>query len=100
MAVNDLITTVPIPDAWALTRGEGRVFRALLGDDTNSRTAVALAAGVGEGSVDVLVNRLRRKVTRHGVEIETVTGKGWRLVGRETWRRALAALNGEQARGH
>lgn len=83
------------PSAWALTRGEEAVFGALLNGDTIARPAISNAAGVTNRSVDVLVHRLRKKIARHGVEIETVTGKGWRLIGRETWRHALAALTGE-----
>lgn len=82
------------PDAWGLTLGEAKVFGALMDSDTAPRASIASAAGVGEPSVDVLMHRIRRKVSRHGVEIETVTGKGWRLLGRETWRHALAAING------
>lgn len=100
MSVNDKLTHLRTPDAWELTRGEEAVFIALLDEDTAPRSAVASAAGIGEASVDVLVHRIRRKVSRHGVEIETVTGKGWRLCGRETWRRALAAFNGESSRGN
>lgn len=94
MSVNDKSTEFMTPAGWALTRGEEKVFGALMNDDTTPRAAVASAAGIGERSVDVLMSRLRRKVSPHGVEIETVTGKGWRLIGRETWRRALAAING------
>lgn len=81
------------PANWGLTTGEGAVFCALLTDDTVDRAAISSDAGVTEGSVSVLIRRLRGKVSRHGIEIETVAGKGWRLIGRETWRRALAALN-------
>lgn len=81
------------PGAWKLTSGERSVFGALLTDDTISRAQLAQAAGVTEGSVGVLLRRIRAKVSVHGVEIETVAGKGWRLIGRETWRRALAALS-------
>lgn len=80
------------PPAWNLTSGEAAVFGALLTDDTLSRTVISGKAGVTEGSVSVLMRRLRSKVSAHGVEIETVAGKGWRLIGRTTWRRALAAI--------
>jgi hypothetical protein len=92
------------PDAWRLTSGETAVLGALLTDDTVDGSAIATAAGVTPGSVDVLIHRLRKKVSPHEVEIETVRGKGWRLIGRETWRRALAAISqpakGAQARGN
>jgi DNA-binding response OmpR family regulator len=80
------------PEAWRLTSGETAVFGALLTEDAVSAAAIAKAADVTIGSVDVLMSRLRKKVVRHGIEIETVIGKGWRLVGRETWRLALAAI--------
>jgi DNA-binding response OmpR family regulator len=63
-----------------------------LTDDTVLRGDISTVAGVTEGSVSVLIRRIRTKVSAHGVEIETVAGKGWRLIGRETWRRALAAI--------
>lgn len=81
------------PSAWRLTSGESAVFGALLTDDTVDRAAISSAAEVTEGSVSVLIRRIRAKVSAHGVEIETVAGKGWRLIGRETWRAALAHLS-------
>jgi DNA-binding response OmpR family regulator len=60
--------------------------------DTLSRSSISSKAGVTEGSVGVLLRRIRSKVSKHGVEIETVAGKGWRLIGRETWRAALAHI--------
>ena len=80
------------PLAWGLTSGEGAVFSALLTGDTVDASAIAKAVRVTMGSVDVLMHRLRKKVSAHGVEIETVRGKGWRLIGRETWRHALATI--------
>jgi hypothetical protein len=87
------------PDAWRLTSGEAAVFAALLTEDTVDGSTVAKAASVTEGSVDVLLHRLRKKVSPHRIEIETVRGKGWRLVGRETWRLALAAITAQPAKG-
>jgi DNA-binding response OmpR family regulator len=80
------------PEAWRLTSGEAAVFSALLTEDAVDVSGVTAVAGVTAGSVDVLIHRLRKKVSSHGIEIETVRGKGWRLVGRETWRLALAAI--------
>jgi biotin operon repressor len=80
------------PPGWALTRGERAVFGALLSEDAVSAARVASTASVTVRSVGVLMSRLRKKIAPHGVEIETVSGKGWRLNGRETWRTALAAL--------
>jgi biotin operon repressor len=87
------IETIIAPSTWGLTSGEAAVFCALLAGDTATRTLISSAAGVTEGSVSVLIRRIRSKVSAHGIEIETVAGKGWRLIGRETWRRALAALS-------
>lgn len=68
------------------------MFGALLTEDAVARETISSVANVTEGSVRVLIKRLRTKLSVHGVEIETVTGKGWRLIGRDTWRRALAAI--------
>lgn len=81
-----------VPAAWSLTRGEESVFGALLGEDTATPAVIAKAANVTPASAGVLMSRLRKKIAPHRVEIETVSGKGWRLIGRETWRTALAAL--------
>jgi hypothetical protein len=87
------------PDGWRLTSGESAVLGALLTEDNVDCSGVAKAASVTPGSVDVLIHRLRKKVSAHGIEIETVRGKGWRLIGRETWRLALAAIPTQPAKG-
>jgi len=85
-------TESPAPAAWKLTAAEEKVFAVLLAVDTATRDAVGVVMGrQPTRTIDVLISRVRKKVAEHGVEIETVRGKGWRLVGRETWRRALAA---------
>lgn len=84
-------TESPAPASWRLTAVEERVFSVLLAVDTATRDAVSVVMGRDLGrTVDVHISRIRKKVTSHGVEIESVRGKGWRLVGREAWRRALA----------
>lgn len=92
MAQSTEIEALPTPSGWSLTSGEGAVFNALLSHDTATRASISSTAGVTEGSVGVLMRRIRSKLSVHGIEIETVAGKGWRLIGRETWRTALSAL--------
>lgn len=85
-------TESPAPAAWKLTAHEERVFSVLLAVDTATRDAVGVAlARAPTRTVDVFVSRIRKKISPHGLEIETVRGKGWRLVSREAWRHALAA---------
>lgn len=92
MAHSPHIDVASLPTGWRLTSGEGAVFNALLAEDAVSRASISSAAGVTEGSVGVLIRRIRTKLSSHGIEIETVAGKGWRLIGRETWRTALSAI--------
>ena len=84
-------TQAVVPPEWKLTDSEERIFRVLLSCDIATRAAIAAGAGRGETrTIDVHVTRIRKKLSRFGVEIETVRGKGWRLVGRFTWARTLA----------
>jgi DNA-binding response OmpR family regulator len=83
-------TKAVAPAEWRLTPTEERVFRVMLACDTAGRAAIAAGASLGETrTIDVHLLRIRDKLTRFGVEIETVRGKGWRLVGREAWSRTL-----------
>lgn len=85
-------TAAIVPAEWKLTNTEDRIFRALLAVDCATREAIAEGAKVGlNRSIDVVIHRIRNKLTPFGVEIETVRSRGWRLVGRFTWQRSLAA---------
>lgn len=80
-----------VPADWRLTLTEAKVFAVLLAVDNATRAAIAAGAGLAENrSIDVHLTRIRKKLTPFGVEIETVRGSGWRLVGRYTWGRALS----------
>lgn len=83
-----------VPAEWRLTSAEERIFRVLLAVDNATRKVIAEGADAPETrTIDVHITRIRSKVERFGVEIETVRGRGWRLVGRFTWARSLAARN-------
>ena len=85
-------TQAIVPAEWGLTAMEERVFRVLLAVETVTRQAVAEGAGTPETrTIDVHIARIRKKVSRFGVDIESVRARGWRLVGRFTWARSLAA---------
>lgn len=84
-------TRAVIPSEWRLTQTEDRVFRVLLAVDVATRAALQQGADVKGRGPDVHILRIRRKAARFGVVIETVHSHGWRLVGRVTWARSLAA---------
>lgn len=91
-------TESPAPASWKLSAREERVFSVLLAVDTATREAVSVAVGRDLGrTVDQHISRIRKKVSTHGVEIETVRGKGWRLVGRDVWRAALARAAAQES---
>jgi DNA-binding response OmpR family regulator len=79
-----------LPINWKLTRTEDSVFRVLLAHDIASAGLIVEADG-GPGSVEavrVFIHRLRTKLA--GIaEIETIAGRGWRLVARESWRLSI-----------
>jgi len=81
-----------LPAGWGFTTTEAAIFRVLLSNDYGTHAVIGEVAGVdGKAAARVHMHRIRRKVSASGIEIETVSGKGWRLVGREHWRRTLAA---------
>jgi two-component system cell cycle response regulator CtrA len=81
-----------VPAEWRLTAAEERIFRVLLAVDTATRAAIAEGAERPENrTIDIHIARIREKLKPFGVEIETVRSRGWRLVGRFTWARVLAA---------
>ena len=84
-------TSATLQTAWRLTPTEDRIFRVLLAVDIATRDAISESAGVkARRTQGVHLSRMRAKLNRHNVEIETVQGKGWRLVGREAWRKLLS----------
>lgn len=92
--LTDSSATLPID--WRLTPTEESIFRAMLARDFASPALIAEVAGTATPqSARVHVHRIRQKLAPHRIEIETVTGKGWRLIGREQWRAILGASNKE-----
>lgn len=89
-------SSATLPLDWRLTPTEETIFRALLAHDCATPALIAEAAGTRTPQVArVHIHRLRGKLTSRGVEIETLHGRGWRLVGREHWARQLAPVTKE-----
>lgn len=89
-------STAVLPADWRLTRTEESIFRAMLARDYASAGVIAEVAGTATPqSARVHVHRIRQKLAPKAIEIETVAGKGWRLIGREHWARVLAPTNKE-----
>lgn len=83
-------TSAVVPLAWKLTSTETRIFKVLLACEIATRDAITESTGVGAYKTQgVHLSRIRPKLAVHNVEIETVQGKGWRLVNREAWRSML-----------
>lgn len=81
-----LVPTVLFPLEWRLTPQEGRLLASLFKAPEGYRTRAAChAAACGFSAesdgkiIDVLVCRIRAKLSRFGVGIETVWGQGFRL---------------------
>jgi DNA-binding response OmpR family regulator len=84
-------TACAVPADWRLTKTEETIWRVLLAHDCASAALIAEAAEVPTlQSVRVHLMRLRKKLMPQRVEIETLNGRGWRLVGRDHWARVLA----------
>lgn len=84
-------TQADLPAEWRLTPTEARIFRVLLAVDTATHEAIAEGAGVSAQKTQVVhISRIRPKLARRNVEIETVQTKGWRLVGRAAWQSVLS----------
>lgn len=84
-------STAALPLDWKLTPTEEAIVRAMLANDVASRALITEAAGTKSPEVArVHLHRIRQKLTPRGVEIETLHGRGWRLIGREHWARQLA----------
>lgn len=82
-------TAAVFPRTWSLTPGEENVFRALLAHDIATVAVVVEAVNASAAAIRVFIHRIRQKLTPHNVEIETLQGRGWRLVGREQWAAIL-----------
>lgn len=81
----------PLPVEWRLTNGETTVFQTLLAHDVASLPIILEVTRTTAATVRVLIGRIRSKLAPRGVQIETLLGKGWRLVSREQWRAIVAA---------
>lgn len=89
-------SSVSVPLEWRLTSSEARLFAHLTtrAVATKSSIMTALYSDRPEDDpelkiVDVFICRIRRKVKPYGVEIATVWGQGYSLVGREKWAAVL-----------
>ena len=89
-------STAAVPADWRLSVTEEKIFRALLANDFVGQPLIAEVAGTPTArSSRVHMHRIRTKLTPRGVSIETVHGRGWRLIGRDHWRAILDASANE-----
>jgi len=89
-------STATVPLAWKLSTTEEGIFRAMLAHDVVSHGLIAEVAGpMTQQSARTHLHRIRTKLKPRGLEIETLHGRGWRLIGREQWRAVLAANSTE-----
>ncbi|RVE90101.1 helix-turn-helix domain-containing protein [Sinorhizobium meliloti] len=91
-------TTVPVPIEFGLTGSEARVFAHLATRDMATKQSVMLALYSDRADVepetkivDVFVCKMRKKLARFGVTIETVWGQGYRLLNRHEFCAGKAA---------
>lgn len=93
-----------VPIALGLTTSESSILEAIMarGGTAKSKDAIlSMAYSTGADDepdvkiVDVFVCKLRKKLTPHGVTIETVVGRGYRLPAESMAR--LARMNEEAA---
>lgn len=88
-------TDIVAPLEWCLTGAEARLFAFLTTREMATKQAIMNALYSGRAGdepeikiVDVFVCKLRKKIEPFGVDIQTVWGQGYRLAGREQWRKA------------
>jgi two-component system, cell cycle response regulator CtrA len=80
--------SVAVPLEFGLTGAEARVFAHLASRDFATKQSLMLALYGDRPEepeikiVDVFVCKLRKKIARFGVSIETVWGQGYRLLNR------------------
>jgi DNA-binding response OmpR family regulator len=87
--LTDSAASVPLD--WRLTATEETIFRVMLAHDCATPALIAEASGTkSPESGRVHIFRIRNKLKPRAVEIETLHGRGWRLIGREHWARQLA----------
>lgn len=87
----------PLPDGVKLSRLQWRIWsvfwrrrKALWGREALIEAVYWGSDAVPESkSLDVILHKMRRRLSPHGVVIETVWGQGWRLV---AWPAALEAV--------
>lgn len=85
---------VYLPVKWGLTPAERRAIRCLLRADHvgSARLADVVCKEGGEpnrASAGVIIHRLRKKMTKWGMEIATISGEGYHLVDRSKWMERL-----------
>ena len=98
-----LIPAVVTPIEWQLTAQEYSLFSLLLTRERVSKEQALYAivqyqkyidpsrkSASGEKICDVIVHKIRRKLSPYGVEIKNEFGLGWYLVDRKSWQRRLA----------
>lgn len=83
-------TAATLPADWKLTPTEEKFFRVLLACEIATPDAIDEGAGVkSRRTQTVHISRLRPKLLPFKVEIETVNRRGWRLIDRPAWLKAL-----------
>lgn len=98
-----LIPAVVTPREWQLTAQEYSLFSLLLTQERVSKEQALYAivqyqkyinpsrkSASGEKICNVIVYKIRRKLSPYGVEIKNEFGLGWYLVDRKNWQRRLA----------
>lgn len=85
-----------IPTSWKLTACEETILRTMLVRDVAAKQTVYHAlygdridGGPDPKIIDVWVCKMRPKLKPYGLVIETVWGRGHRLVDRQSWAKAL-----------
>lgn len=85
-------SAVPVPVEFGLTGSEARVFAHLASRDIATKQSLMMALYSDRADiepepkiVDVFVCKMRKKLARYGVTIETVWGQGYRLLSRHEY---------------
>lgn len=80
-----LAAQMVLPFEWGLTFSESAVFRVLLKRDLATKDSIMAALYSDRVNppdvkiIDQFLCKMRRKLKRHGVEIQTRWGEGWSL---------------------
>lgn len=89
--------SVAVPLEFSLTAQEARVFAHLASRDLGTKQSIMMALYGDRPDepeikiVDVFVCKLRKKLSRFGVTIDTVWGQGYRLINRHEFCAGKAA---------